>query len=138
MDQDRENLQLLSIFYYIFAGFTALFSCFPVIHLSIGVMMLSGVMPMEPQAGPPIRLFGWLFVLIPILIILIGWGIAVAYFLAGRFLNQRRHYLYCQILAGITCMSFPFGTILGIFTIVVLSRPSVRALFEEAQVAAPE
>jgi len=138
MDQDRENLQLLSIFYYIFAGFTALFSCFPVIHLSIGVMMLSGAMPMEPEAGPPMRVFGWLFVLIPILIILIGWGIAVAYFLVGRFLSQRKHYLYCQILAGITCMSFPFGTILGIFTIVVLSRPSVRALFEETQVAAPE
>lgn len=132
MDQDRENLQLLSIFYYIFAGLTALVSCFPVIHLSVGIMMLSGTLPMEPGAGgPPLQLFGWLFVLIPILIILAGWGIAVAYFLTGRFLGLRQHYLYCQILAGITCMSFPFGTILGIFTIVVLSRPSVRALFEE-------
>jgi hypothetical protein len=137
MNQDRENLRLLSIFYYIFAGFTALFACFPVIHLSMGIMMLSGALPIESSVGnPPVQLFGWLFVLIPILIILIGWGIAVAFFLAGRFLGLRRHYLYCQILAGITCISFPFGTVLGIFTIVVLSRPSARALFEGEQVAA--
>ena len=32
-------------------------------------------------------------------------------------------------------LSMPFGTVLGVFTILVLARPSVPALF--SQVAAP-
>ena len=48
-------------------------------------------------------------------------------------LARRRRYLYCLILAGVmaaTCM--PFGTVLGVFTIIVLMRPSVKQAFGAA------
>jgi hypothetical protein len=32
-------------------------------------------------------------------------------------------------MACIECLFIPFGTILGVFTVVVLSRESVKALF---------
>ena len=46
------------------------------------------------------------------------------------FLSQRRHYLYCMIIAALACTHTPLGTVLGIFTIFVLMRPSVKELFQ--------
>jgi hypothetical protein len=33
-------------------------------------------------------------------------------------------------MAGIECMFTPFGTVLGVFTIITLVRPSVKEVFE--------
>jgi hypothetical protein len=62
---------------------------------------------------------------------------AFCVFLAGRNLAQQRRYTFCLVIAGLLCIFIPFGTVLGVFTIVVLVRPSVKALFEQqAAVAA--
>ena len=37
---------------------------------------------------------------------------------------------YGFFATAINCIAFPFGTILGVFTLVVLNRDSVRAMFE--------
>lgn len=37
--------------------------------------------------------------------------------------------MYCLVMAGIECMFMPFGTVLGVFTIIVLMRESVQKLF---------
>lgn len=34
------------------------------------------------------------------------------------------------VMACVQCANVPFGTALGVFTILVLQRPSVKALFE--------
>jgi hypothetical protein len=36
-------------------------------------------------------------------------------------------------MAGVACMFMPFGTVLGVFTIVVLLRDSVKELFGVAE-----
>lgn len=58
-----------------------------------------------------------------------GVGTSIATILVGKFINQRRNHLYCLILAGVNCISFPIGTALGVFTFVVLLRDSVKHLF---------
>ena len=35
-----------------------------------------------------------------------------------------------MLVAALLCLSIPFGTVLGICAIIVLSRPSVKGLFE--------
>jgi hypothetical protein len=35
-----------------------------------------------------------------------------------------------MIMAGVNCAWFPFGTVLGVFTFIVLLRTSVRAMYE--------
>ena len=49
--------------------------------------------------------------------------------LAGRSLSRRKHYWFAFVVACIECIFVPFGTILGVFTIIVLSRQSVKTLF---------
>jgi hypothetical protein len=62
--------------------------------------------------------------------VLVGWGFAACLVLAGRSLRDRRRYLFCLVMAGLMCvLCNPLGTILGVFTIIVLVRPSVKELF---------
>jgi hypothetical protein len=56
---------------------------------------------------------------------------------AGRSLAARKRYTFCIIVAAISCTFFPLGTALGVFTILVLSRPSVKALFENPRPPKP-
>lgn len=130
MNQDEEHLRLLSIFHYVVGGITALFACFPFIHLALGIALVSGAFPVRPgQEGMDV-IGGWVFICVASFLILLGWTLAVAILLAGRSLARRTHYTYCLAVGGIECIFIPFGTVLGVFTIIVLSRPSTKALFQ--------
>ena len=74
-------------------------------------------------------MFGWMFTIIGSVIVVGGvtLGAFVAY--AGRCLAQRRRHTLCLVVAGISCMMMPFGTVLGVFTLIVLLRPQVKAAF---------
>jgi hypothetical protein len=37
--------------------------------------------------------------------------------------------LFIQIISGLNCLFIPYGTILGVFTLVVLSRPQAKVFF---------
>ena len=37
-----------------------------------------------------------------------------------------------MVIAGISCLFVPYGTILGVFTFIVLQRSSVEKLFEQS------
>jgi hypothetical protein len=131
--RDSEHLRILSIFHYIVGGLTALFASFPIIHLAIGIFLIVAPEKIESSGEPPPEVVGWLFALLGGAFVLIGWSIAICIILVGRFLARRRHYLFCLIIAGVECIFMPFGTVLGIFTILVLSRESVREMFTAAK-----
>jgi hypothetical protein len=130
MNQDENQLNLLALFHYIVAGMVALFSCMFIIHLVIGIVTIVAPEKMASQNGTmPPPFFGWMFALIGGIAVLTGWTLAVCLIIAGRFLKKRRNYLFCLVAAGISCLFMPFGTVLGVFTILVLQRPSVKTMF---------
>ncbi len=126
--QDLEQLRLLSIFHYIVAGITALFSLFPVIHLVIGILMATGKME---QSDPGAAVAGWFFVGFAALLIASGLTFAVFIAYAGRCLRQRRRHTLCLVVGALECMMMPFGTVLGVFTLIALTKPPVKALFAD-------
>jgi hypothetical protein len=128
-NQDTEQLRLLSVFHYVVAGILALFSMFPVLHVAVGIAIVSGVFDDIENGNPPPAFFGWFLIIFPAFFILFGMAIAICVAVAGRRLAQHRSYMCCLVIAGIQCMFMPFGTVLGVFTIIVLMRPSVRDLF---------
>ncbi len=132
MQEDDNHLQLLSIFHYVLGGLVALISLFPIFHLLCGLLFL--VLPLlgtegDVKEAAPIMAIGGIFVLIPLAIITIGLSLAGCIITAGRRLGRRVQHNYCLVVAGIECLFMPLGTILGVFTIVVLSRNSVKELF---------
>ncbi len=138
MNQDLEHLNLLSIFHYVVGVLTAIFACIPLIHFTIGLLMASGRLE---GREPALHVIGIGLMAIAGLFILSGWALAVAMVIAGRSLSKRRHYGFCLVVGAAECLLMPFGTILGVFTIVVLMRESVKRLFQEQSprppVAAP-
>lgn len=135
-EQDREHLRLLSIFHYVLAAFVALFSLIPVVHLLVGLGLVASVAAAPADALPGIFV-GWLFVVIAAVMITLGMGFAACLVVAGRSLAERRRPTFCLVVAGIACLFMPVGTALGIFTILVLLRPSVRALFPDPPAGVP-
>ena len=127
MDQDEEHLRLLAIFHYIVGGLAALFSCFPLFHVGLGCLLLNAPAPAHGQPPPP--LFGWFMIALGAAFFLIGEAMAVCILLAGRFIRQRRRYWFVFVNACVECLFMPFGTILGVFTVIVLSRHPVKEMF---------
>jgi hypothetical protein len=133
--QDAEHIKLLVIFHYVMAGLMALAACVPIIHLMMGLGMVSGKFPMPPPSStgpsvPDMSWMGWFFIVIAVLFILLGWAMAGMAFLSGKFLSERRNPTFVFVTACIMCLNVPLGTALGIFTIIVMQRPSVKALFD--------
>jgi hypothetical protein len=129
MTQDEDHLRLLSIFHYVVGGLAVLFALFPVIYLVLGLIMVFAPDKFTGQGGPPPAFIGWFFVAFAALFILLGWVFAVLVLLSGRFLGRRKRHRYCLVMAGVECLFMPFGTVLGVLTIIVLTRESVKQLF---------
>ena len=134
MSDDERHLDLLSIFHYVLGGLMALFPCFFFIHIGLGIAMVTGAFDGEQDAPP--AFMGWFFILIPGFFMVLAWTVAALVIVAGRRLKRRVHRTYCFVVAAIECLVFmPLGTILGVFTIVVLTRESVGRLFEAGEAA---
>jgi len=133
MNRDEEHLKLLSIFHYVAGGLTGFFACIPIFHLIFGIVMLViGLTETSGEEVFAVLLFGFFFALIPAFFILCGWTLAVCLIISGRYLARKERYKFCFAIACISCVLIPYGTVLGVFTIIVLMRPSVKELFVEA------
>lgn len=130
-DQDSQHLKLLAMFHYIVGGLGALFSLFPLMHLVMGIAMLTSTAGFSDQSGSsPPPFVGWLFIILGGFFIFVGLTMSMVIALSGRFITRRTRYPYSFVVACIECVFLPFGTILGIFTIIVLSRPSVKEQYQ--------
>jgi hypothetical protein len=138
MNQDIEHLRLLAIFHYVVAGLAALFSFFPLLYTTVGTIFIFAARHGTAKPGEelPPEFLGWIFAVIGSVLFLIGLAMAICILIAGRSLALRKRYSFTLVMACVECVFIPFGTILGVFTIVVLSRESVRGLFSSAPVQA--
>jgi hypothetical protein len=127
VSQDQEQLKLLSIFHYVAAGMAALVACIPLLHFFMGLALATGVFDDGNTEARPV---GFFIMLVAFGIIVCGWIFATLVAFAGRSLAQRKRYTFCLVMAGVECLFMPVGTVLGVFTIIVLVRDSVKALFK--------
>lgn len=130
LNHDVEHLRLLSIFHYVVAGLTAFVSFFPLLYTGMGALFVYlARQPIKPGESPPPELLGWFLVGFGIFLAIVGFAFAVVIFLAGRALAKRHRYWFVFVVACLECIFVPFGTILGVFTVIVLSRESAKRLF---------
>lgn len=129
-----ENLRLLSILHYVLAGLAGLFSLIPLVYVGIGVLVLRGAFN---GPHPPVRFMGWIFIAIGLLMVFMGLAFAGLVVLSGSSLARRRHWTFIVVMAGLSCAFFPLGTVLGILTIVAVSKPEVKVLFEAPGTGSP-
>ena len=115
MNRDREHLKLLSIFNYIYGGLClsfllpSLFIFFPYIPDIFNYDILS-------------------LILLSLSILSMGIN-CIGPIASRRFLIKRKRYWFSFAFACVQCLIFPLLTVLGVFTIIVLSRDSVKTLY---------
>jgi hypothetical protein len=133
VNSDLHYLNLLSIFHYVVGGMVYLFGCFPIFHLIFGIVML--VVPMDDNKNDPFpaKIIGCMMIFFALAFITAAWTLATMIVVTGRKLAKKKSYMFCMVIAGIECIFMPFGTVLGVFTIILLSRPSVKELFNPTQ-----
>lgn len=128
--KDDEHLNLLRIFYFVMAAKTAVFVVLGLVYAAFGLLFLLPSMRHSPPSAGPMPL------MVPGIFGFLGLSFA-AFFAVGAVLQlltalrlkTRRSRTLCLVTAGLTCMEMPYGTALGVFTFIVLDRPSVRRQF---------
>lgn len=131
----EQHLGSLAIGYYVLGALYVPISFIFSIYAFVGAAFLGGEMDHGPN--PPPEAFGWMFVAFGIIGTLVGLTGAGLTIYAGRCLSQKKHLTFVFIMAGLVCMNMPLGTILGIFTFVVLSNDMTRSLFRAGAAPAP-
>jgi hypothetical protein len=105
-------------------------ACIPILHLVLGLFFILVPEKFGHGSQQPPALIGWFFVVFASIFILLGWVFAVLVLISGKFIAWRKHYTFCFVVACVECLFMPFGTVLGVFTILVLNRQSVKQLFD--------
>jgi hypothetical protein len=130
--KDVEHLRQLSIFHFTAAGLALAGLLFLAGHYAImsSVFNDPAVMAkMNKDSNLPanfFHMFIWFYVVFGTFVIVSG----IANVISAIFLRQRRHRTFSFIVAGLNCLHMPLGTVLGVFTFVVLGRESVIQMYE--------
>ncbi len=128
---DAEHLKLLSIFHFVGAGLALVGLLFLVAHFALFHAFFANPKMWEnhKQGPPPAELFAvfkWFYLIVAIWFV----GSGILNLLSALFIRARKHRTFSLIVSGINCLHVPLGTVLGVFTIIVLIRESVRELYE--------
>ena len=147
----RERLRFLAIGYYVRGGVIIVFSSFLLIY----VVMLSAFSFIpeskwkpSPTPTPSVSTFSWptphppnseappviFFRIIAGIIggvMLLGWTFGALTLYAGRSIQKRKHKALIYVMAAVNCMFVPYGTLLGVFTFIILGSPPAIEEFSE-------
>jgi hypothetical protein len=137
-EKERTYLNLLSIFWFILLGLQCMaLAIIPMEGAFLTSMFTSGGLGSGPNAPPPE--LGYIFIGILGFAFLLAAAEAIFTCLTAFSLRKRKRYMLCLVYSFFICvLHVPLGTVLGIFTIIVLQPPLVKELFrhgDEALVA---
>jgi len=128
---DADHLNLLSIFHFVGAGLALFGILFLLAHFAMMHAVFANPRMWENQKGglPPAEFFAifkWFYLVFGVWLVTSG----VLNVLSGLYIRSRKHRTFSMVVAGINCLHMPVGTVLGVFTIIILMRDSVRELYE--------
>jgi len=124
---DADHLKMLAIFHFVGAGLAVVGLLFLLGHYAVMHAVFTNPKFFENQKGgpPPAELFAimkWFYLAGAVWFMSSG----VLNLISGLCLRARKGRTFSLVVAGINCLHIPLGTVLGVFTIVVLVRDSVR------------
>lgn len=138
--QDESHLRLLSIFHYVLAGLYGLGLGFLILHgIFMAAVFASGMTTTFSTPGTttvtpgPSTMPEAMIGIMVGFYLLIGLSITtmiVCNILSARFIAKRTNSTFSYVIAGINCIQCPFGTALGVFTFIILSRASVKMQYD--------
>jgi hypothetical protein len=134
-ETDKSQLGTLSLIYFILAILNTL----SLVMLLLGVLIVGGVLIAVGAGGgtdaPPIWV-GIVVIVGGLIVSLLPATITYLMYKTASSLKEHRRPTLCFVMAIFLCVTGGIlGIILGIFTIIVLRRPSVQELFARSATA---
>jgi len=128
----KHNLPTLSILHYVYGALVCLGAFAVLLFIGLGAFVVDQVAATGRADGPP----DWLSPFLAsfgfgLFLVLLVWGTLIA--LSGYWIAQRRNRTFSIVVAALCLISFPIGTALGVFTLVVLVNDEVREEYDAAQ-----
>jgi hypothetical protein len=130
----KEHLRLISAFHYVMGGLQIFICSFPLFHVLAGLFLLVAPAHIFDVRGDeiiPLRIFGGFFMVIGGIFVLAGWTLGLCTIWSGRYIALRRKRTFSIVMGAINCMHFPFGTALGVFTLILLTKDEAKVLYGE-------
>jgi len=123
---DNEHLNLLSIFYFIFGGLSILGSFFVLAYIFLIGSIFSSI-PVESSDFENVPISIIFYIALGIFAFILIYGILLI--IAGTSIRKKTNRIFSLIVGCIAVASFPLGTALGVFSIIVFTRNSVVDLY---------
>jgi hypothetical protein len=127
--EDGSQLNALAVCHFVYGGIVALVGLVGLVYVIIGFAVASAIAT-QGERGASVAV-GGIFAVIGVMVMVFVWGKAAAVIYSGLCLQRRRRMTFSFVVAAFCCLGIPIGTALGVFTLVVLSRPSVKALYDQ-------
>ena len=130
---NEEHVKLLGLFHLISGILTLVYSVFFIFYMGFISIMFNFIGKFENaeygmNGDFPHEIFTIILSIWGIIIFfMIGFGICKIF--SGKYLKEKKNRIFSMIIAALECLSFPYGTLLGVFTLVVLNRESVKELY---------
>jgi len=130
--QPTHNLDLLRVLYIVKACLNFLGVLLFVAYAGFGSFMFNmmGEFPSANQSEPFPTQLSWIFIIIGVVGALVFLVLAILTLVAAKNIKNRRGHTFILVVGIINCMSGILGIALGVFTLVELTKPHVRALFQ--------
>ena len=130
----EEHIKVLSILYYINAGMHLFGVLGGIFYAAMGAVFRTMVeaMPARDESAEFVKVFVWFFVALGGAIACVSLVGAVCNFLSARWLRAKTHRTFSLVVAAITCINIPLGTVLGVFTFIILAKPEALEMYDEA------
>ena len=126
------QIRLLRILYFVMAGLSIIGILFIIGHYALmsHLMSIAAKAPQNPNQPPfnPTEFFSifkWLYLLFGLLIITGG----ILNTIVAICLGRRKSRTFCLVVAAGNCLHFPFGTALGVFSLITLMKPEAELAF---------
>lgn len=131
IQKDSEHIRVLAIFHFVVGCLCLVGMGFIFLHYFMmhNIFMNPEMWKGKEGPGPPKEFFQ-AFIGFYIFMGAMLASATVGNVLSGVFLLKKRSRMFSMVVGGLDCLMMPFGTVLGVFTIVVLSRDSVRSLYD--------
>ncbi len=130
-----EQLNLLSIFNFVMGGLSILLAFVMFVYTAL-FGYISNKLPYHggEEAEVVFTIFTSVFGILAIIFLTVG----ILLIVSGFKLRKRVNRMFSLVVGVLTLPSFPFGTALGVFSIIVLSRPGVKEIYQKTKEALDE
>ena len=127
---DAENLKLLAIFHFVLGGLAVLGLGFLFLHWTFMHAIFTNPAMKNPKGSLPPQeffdIFKWFYFVMGGFMVTAG----ILNVVSGACILKRRARIFSIVVSGLNCFCIPFGTALGVFTIIVLIRDSIVEAYE--------